>query len=184
MKLAEEITISIAGEDVELRPTLRLALQWERRPGGFSRVLRDLDDLSLSTAADLIADHDPHPLIINRVFDAGLVNLREPLVRYVLALAGVDPENVEKAATSKGKTVPLATHLTELYRLATGWLGWTPDVALDATPTEIMEAFKGREAMLQAIFGTGGKGKAKDPRPLDQKVRDLFAGRARREPAA
>ena len=183
MKLGEEIVVMIAGEEVQLRPSLRLALQLERRPGGFPKLIKDIDDLTLSTMADLIAEHDPHPFVLNRVMDAGLANLREPLLRYVLALAGVDPEQAEKAAASKGRTVPLGAHLVDLYRIGAGWLGWTPEATLDATPAEITEAFKGRQDMLRAIFG-GKDDKPKDDRPLNEKFRSIFAGhQIIREPA-
>lgn len=177
MRLAEEITVVIAGEAVALRPCLRLALQLERREGGFAKLLRDIDDLHLGTMADLIEDHAPHPMLVNRVFDAGLPNLRPALIAYVLALAGVDPEQAEQAAaTSKRNTIPLGAHLLDLYRIGTGWIGWTPEATLDATPAEITEAFKGRQDMLKAIFGSGQTDKPKDTRPLNEKFRSLFGG--------
>jgi hypothetical protein len=46
----------------------------------------------------------------------------------------------------------------KLFRLATGWLGWTPEAAYDATPTEITEAYKGRLELLSAVFGSGDQG--------------------------
>lgn len=178
MRLAEEIIVAIAGQEVELRASLRRAIQLERRPGGFAKLIRDLDDLHLGTMAELIGYHDPHPMLINRVFDAGLMNLREPLVRYAMAIAGIDPDDAAKAAEApnKGKTIPLGAHLADLFRLGSGWLGWTPDETLDASPAEIMEAYRGRLDMLKAIFGSGESDKTKDDRPLDDKVRSIFAG--------
>lgn len=119
MRLAEEITVVIAGEAIELRPSLRLALQLERRPGGFAKVLREIDDLTLGTMAELIEPHHGGGMsFLPDVFDAGLGNLRPALIAYVLSLAGVDPEQAEKAATSKGKTVPLGAHLLDSTALA------------------------------------------------------------------
>lgn len=186
MRLAEEITVLIAGEAVELRPSLRLALQLERREGGFAKVLREIDDLSLGTMAELIEPHHGGGTVfINQVFDAGLGNLRPALIAYVLALAGVDPEQAEKAAAGpKGKTVPLGAHLLDLYRIGTGWIGWTPEATLDATPAEITEAFKGRQDLLRAVFG-GKDDKPKDIRPIGEKFRSIFSGLGTvKEPAA
>lgn len=175
MRLAEEITVFIAGEPVELRPTLRDAIRLERRPGGFAKLIAEIDDLSLSTMAELIDLHDPHPLTINRVHDAGLATLQPAVLAYVYALTGLNPDAAKGPA--KGRTVPMSEHLAELYRIGTGWLSWDPEVTLDASPAEIVEAFAGRMAMLKAIFGTGKDDKPKDDRPLDEKVRSLFAGR-------
>lgn len=186
MKLAEEIVVNIGGEAIELRPSLRLALQLERRPGGFAKVLREITDLTLGTMAELIEPHHGGgSVFINQVYDEGLPNLRDPLLRYVLALAGIDPEQAEKVANSKGKTVPMGAHLLDLYRCGTGWLGWTPADTLDATPTEIVEAFRGRQDMLRAIFGSSKDDKPKDDRPLNEKFRSIFAGVGTiKEPAA
>lgn len=36
-----------------------------------------------------------------------------------------------------------------------GWLGWSPDQALDADVNAIIVAHRGRVAMLNAVFGGG-----------------------------
>jgi len=179
MKLAEQIIIIVGGEPIELRPSLACAMRLERRPGSFAGLFREIMDGSLSAAVDIIAPHaDDMPFLESRVFDA-LPHLREPLLAYVMACAGIDPEERATDKTdTKGdaKSVPFSEHLSNLYRIGTGWLGWTPADTLDATPAEIMEAHAGRLDMLKAIFGSSEQSAPpKDDRPLDQKFRSIFA---------
>lgn len=152
MSLAREITITIAGELIALRPSLRHAMCLESREGSFAQLIRDVTDGSLTAALEIIRPNHPIPLLDAKIMDAGLDNLRAPLLLYVAACAGID-EELSDDAEAPGKPVSFEEHLTGLYRIATGWLGWPPHVALDATPTEIIEAHKGRLAMLKAIFG-------------------------------
>jgi hypothetical protein len=177
MKIAEEIIVDIAGEAIELHPSLRCAIRLERRPGSFRTLVQHINEGSLSAALDIIGPHTDLPFLQNKVFDV-LDTLRVPLLSYVMACAGIDPDDApSEGKASKAKSVPFSEHLTGLYRIGTGWLGWSPEDTLDATPTEIMEAYRGRTEMLKAIFGGGEKGKpAKDDRPLDQKFRSIFAG--------
>lgn len=44
-----------------------------------------------------------------------------------------------------------------LYKVATGWLGWTPDVARSAHMQEIIMAYEGYTDMLIAVHGSGTK---------------------------
>jgi len=162
MKLADDITVIIEGEAITLRPSLAYAIRLERRPGSFQKLIRDVLDGSLTAACDIIRDHAPHPWLETRVLDV-LDDLSAPLLEYISACMGIDPD----APKTKGKatTVTFAEHLTDLYRIGTGWLGWTPADTLDATPAEIMEAYRGRMDMLKAIFG-GSESRKTDTRPF------------------
>jgi hypothetical protein len=171
MALADTIRIELAGEAVVLHPALRHAIRLERRPGGFKRLIAEVQDSSLTAACEVIAPHYHHPLLMNRVFDAGLDKLAEPLTRYVIACAGLDGE--ANAEPGKGKTVTFGDYLASLYRIGTGWLGWTPDTTLDSTPHEIMEAHKGRVELLKSIFG--GSEDDKPKAALGDKFRAFFS---------
>ncbi|WP_438274382.1 hypothetical protein [Nitrobacter sp.] len=85
----------------------------------------------------------------------GLANsiwsIREQLQAFVLKLSGHDDADGEPAAT--GKLMPYDEYFATLFRIATGWLGWPPNVAWEATPAEIIEAKKGRIELLREIFG-------------------------------
>lgn len=178
-KLADIITVSIGGEAIELRPSLRFAIRLERRPGSFAGLLREIMDGSLTATTVVIRDHYDHPMLKQRILDNGLDSFREPLVRYVLALTGMDePEAANDNGKAKGKSQPFSEYLSGLYKIGTGWLGWTPEITLDATPAEIMLAHDGRMSMLKAIFGSTDD---KTDRPqsdisLDDKFRGVFGG--------
>lgn len=174
-KLATDIVVSIGGEAITLRPSLRFAIRLERRPGSFSKLASEVMDGSLSAAVEIIRDHDDSPFLESHVLDE-LDTLQTPLLQYVMALAGIDPEDAPaNDNNAKGKSVPFAEHLAGLYRIGTGWLGWTPDTTLDATPAEISEAYRGRLELLKTVFGGGGEEAAKSDLPLDDKVKSAFA---------
>ncbi|MDH0113384.1 hypothetical protein N7379_02750 [Rhizobium pusense] len=184
MKLADPILVTIAGEEIELNPSLRCAMQLERRDGSFRQLLAEINDGSLSAAVAIIEPHaDGMPFLKNRVLDE-LPTLKPALIAYVLRCTGIDPDEAPTGDKSKGQAQPFYDYLTSLYRIGTGWLGWSPETTLDATPAEIIEANKGRMEMLKAIFGSGEKDKPKDNRPLEEKFRTVFAGFGTRKEAA
>ncbi|MEW4400536.1 hypothetical protein AB1J06_17825 [Agrobacterium tumefaciens] len=184
MRLAEPIIVTIAKTEIELRPSLRHAMQLERRPGSFRQLLADLSEGSLTAALTIIEPHADGMLFLeNRVFDE-LARLQPSLIAYVLQCTGIDPDQAPNKGKNTGKPQPFAEYLTGLYRMGTGWLGWPPEITLDATPAEIIEANKGRMEMLKAIFGSGEKDKPKDTRPLEEKIRTVFAGFGTRKEAA
>ena len=182
MKLAEEIFVTLGLETVELRPSLRCALHLERREGGFRQLLIDIEEGSLTAAVDIVAPHaEDHVFIDQRVLDA-LPGIKPALVEYVLACAGMDDDRDAKPEGKREggnvqKSRSFADYLTDLYKYGTGWLGWSPEVTLNATPAEISLAFEGHVEMLKAIHGGGETDKPKDNRPLDEKFRTIFAER-------
>ncbi|SCX27156.1 hypothetical protein [Agrobacterium rosae] len=176
MRLAETIVITIAGEAIQLRPSLACAIRLERREGSFRQLTREIMDGSLTAAIDIIKDHTDLDFLPNRLDE--LDGLKAPLLQYVMACAGVDPADAPKAAPKgkPAKSVPFKDYLEDLYRKATGWLGWSPETALDATPAEIQLAYQGRLEMLKAIYGGNEKSTAEDDRPLEQKFRSVLSG--------
>ncbi len=126
---------------------------------------------------EIVRDHTDLPDLPTRILDTGLARLTTPLLSYLMAIAGIDPDDAPaNDNAAKGKTVPFADHLANLYRLGTGWLGWTPKDTLDSTPAEIMEAYKGRLELLRSIFG--GEKETPSPAsdiPLDDKIKTAFA---------
>lgn len=176
-RLAESITIKLAGVVEHLRPTLRHALSLESRPGGFHCLLADLQDGSLTAYCDILRPYcGDRKFFTHQVFDA-LNELQEPLSEYVIACLGIDTDQKSEAASGDGKTVPFKDHLINLYKVGTGWLGWTPEDTLDATPTEIRLAYEGRIDLLKAIFGTSDQTDSKlpDGLSLDDKLKSAFS---------
>lgn len=176
MRLAETITITLGADSIELRPSLRCAMRLERRPGSFAKLTRDVMDQSLSAAVEIITDHTDMPDLAKRILETGLPRLTTPLLHYVMGIAGIDPEdapaNDHGRPTKQRRDVPFNEHLAGLYRIGTGWLGWTPKDTLDATPAEIMEAYKGRLEMLKGIFGSGeNETPDRSTLSLDEKVK-------------
>ena len=174
-KLAGDITIKLGGEEAILRPALRHAIRLEGGPGGFSLLLGQISDGSLSSAINCIEPHFDHPFLANKIMDAGLDNLKLPLTLYVMACAGVDPDDPPKKTKGKGTSITFKKHLEDLFRIGTGWLGWTPDETLDATPAEITLAYEGRLEMLKAIFGgSESNTEGKSDLSLDDKFKAAF----------
>lgn len=179
MALTAPIIITLAGEDIVLRPSLACAMQLERRPGSFKAILADVMGDSLTAASEIIAAHHGHPQLAARIMDAGLDNLRPALIAYVLQCAGMNPDARPPANDNpdhKPRSIPFADYLQQLFRIGTGWLGWTPATTLDATPLEIMEAYKGRLDLMKAIFGSADEEAQPQPdaRTLDDKFRAVF----------
>ena len=175
MVLAHDIAVTLRNEEIHLVPRLRYAMRLERRDGSFAKLVRQVADESLSAVCEIILPHCPD-IAPSDVFDAGLSDLKWPLITYVEQCTGIDPDDVPAKGKSSGKTIPLGEHLLGLYRIGTGWLGWTPEQTLDATPAEIKEAYRGRLEMLKAIFGGGDE----KPKPKeDWGNRFAFTARAR-----
>lgn len=179
MKLAEKIVITLAGEVVELRPSLRHALRLERREGGFRQLLIDIREGSLSAAFDVIEPHSDDLVFLEHRILVELPRIQSALTEYVIACAGMDGEADNQGASqggTRGTPRAFSDYLRDLYKAGTGWLGWTPDTTLDATPAEISAAFEGKMEMLKAIHGAAEiEEKPADDRPLEQKFRSIFA---------
>lgn len=176
MKLAEEIRIELAGETIKLRPSLRHAIRLERRQGGFRQLLTEINDGSLTAAIEVIEPHaDNFHSLETHVFSV-LSAVQPALTAYVLACTGIDPDEKPNTGKDRGKPQPFNEHLKHLYKLGTGWLGWSADTTLDATPTEITLAYEGKLEMLKAIYGGGERAAPKDDRPLNEKFRSIFSG--------
>lgn len=177
MRLAEdEITITIGRETIHLRASLRAAYRLERRYGGFAEMAFEILNENIGVMADVIREGATEPTTIPALLDSlgemplrvGVETLREPLYRFTQALAGVDPD--AKPAEDTRAQITFAEHHARLFRIGTGWLAWTPETTWDATPAEIVEAYKGRVEFLQAMFGGSPhetptpEGNAFDPR--------------------
>lgn len=164
----EEVTIALDDERIHLRPSLRAATRIERQHGGFPAVMRALDECSVTVIADVIRECASAPTTLpDRLLAPGIAWRVAPLVPglqvLVLNLMGYDPDAEEKADDGQDAD-PRSTFAevhAKLYRLATGWLGWTPAETWAASPREIKQAYEGRVELLHAVFG-GGEDKPSD----------------------
>ncbi len=161
---ADPITITIAGEAFELRPTLRAAKRLARRHDTFAALYAQILADHVAAAHALIIEGSDDPRAAAAFLDAieldgarrTLDRLKLPLLRYVLALAGHDGSS--DATAPAGKPVPFAEFHASLFAIGTGWLGWSPAETWNATPAEILAAQRGRVGLigevLRAVFGT------------------------------
>ncbi|MFZ5678491.1 MAG: hypothetical protein ACOY91_01850 [Pseudomonadota bacterium] len=157
MRLATDDIVIDVSPAISLRPTLRAAYRLERKYDGFDKLLRLVSRGSLTAIADVIRE-GAGDNTVTRYLDSlegmslhiGIDRLAGPATKFIFALAGVDRSKPVQEAPAN--PISFEQHHTKLFRIATG-LGWPPEDAWNATPAEIMEAYKGRTDMLAAIFG-------------------------------
>lgn len=179
----EEVRIAHGGNTVTLRPTLRAAVTLEARHG-FPTLFRALEEGSFTVISDIIqtaTDSRDDGATFLRVHPGrslssfiGLVRL--PLAELVsMLMPALDPQAINVRPTCK--SIAWADYYADLYEKATGWLGWTPEQAWNATPTEIDRAYTGHIAKLKAIHGSGEDDKPTDKAPdPEQAARNVAAG--------
>jgi hypothetical protein len=157
MRLADDIVVSIGGASVRLRPTLRAAIRLERRHG-LLELLKMVAEGNLTAISDLIRETafegDRNLLDVSVGGLARILELVTPaLLDLVLGLLGADPDAAAKPAKADAAPVHIGEALAKLYGFATGWCGYSPAVALDSTPTEILAAYEAKLDFLRAIHG-------------------------------
>lgn len=175
MRLApDDIVIALPPSAITLVPTLRAAYRLERRYG-FEKLLRLVADGNLAALTDVIREGAGESVVTRYLADLdvlplhiGVDGLIGPAIEFIVALTGGD--ETQPGRPSAGKRIPLREHYTNLFRIGTGWLGWSVDDTWSATPAEIIEAFRGHQERLVAIHG--GK---KDDAPPDETPEQLRA---------
>lgn len=84
-------------------------------------------------------------------------HISQTMLAFIFELCTIDEPATGEDATAKAasntKPETFPDFYMRLFRIATGWLGWPPEAAWNATPGEIIAAYKGRTELLQAIFG-------------------------------
>jgi hypothetical protein len=178
----DEIRISIDNETVILRPTLRASMRLERRYG-YARLVSDIASGSVSAISDVIAEcsttHTTIPQVLRSLdrhpLKRGIEALSVPCLNLVLKMCGVDDDAPSKGEAT-GETMPWAEYHAKLFGIATGWLLWSPSDTWNATPSEIVAAYKARCEMIGAVFG--GKTEDDPQSPLKQSESEIAQGRA------
>ncbi len=154
----DEIAISLGLETIRLRPTLRAAFRLEKKYEGFQNLSHQIALCNAAAIADVIGEGCVNAAAVSLYlshadespFFEMFAEIRDGLLNYVLILAGAEDAPADDKASSP---VSFEEYFTKLFRIATGWLGWTPEQAWNATPAEIIEAHRGRTEMLAMIFG-------------------------------
>ena len=161
MRLADdEITITLAPSRVfVLRASLRAAFRLFELYGTYAALSNAIASGSFSALCDVItfACTDRQELVRFRATtdqlnlrDAILDN-RDKLLEFVLILAGSKQSGGEPSEPTK--PITFEEYHSRLFRVATGWLGWTPETAWNATASEIVNAQQGRIEFISAVFG-------------------------------
>ena len=127
---------------VVLRPSLRAAVSLESRYG-FEKLFAACGEGNLTVLADVVETSSNNRDFLKSIADMPLIEfmptLLDAIPSHILALAGVDPTNETEA--QDGEKIPYAEYHAKLYRIGTGWLGWSPETTWNATAAEIMEAY-------------------------------------------
>jgi hypothetical protein len=153
----DEFRLVHADLTVTMRPSLRAATILEHEYG-FDALFAQIHEFRLGTIRDIIMttaiDHKDAAAFLAS-FNGKPLAMMEIVVKAPLndLCRAFIPETDKKAKTT-GKPMTWPDYYGELYRLGTGWLGWTPRTTWRSTPAEINEAFAGHVAMLKAIHGS------------------------------
>lgn len=163
MKLqpANDVTLAHGGNVVRLVPSFRAAIILEQRQGGFVALLADLGAFKLQTVYAVIRaaadDRDAANRLIGELGGLSLVALRritlEPLVTLISRLLSNDSAGTQTDQNSTAKPVAWAEYHRDLFKMATGWLHWTPAQTYAATIPEISIALEGHIDLLKATNG-------------------------------
>ncbi|WP_246662650.1 hypothetical protein [Rhizobium sp. P44RR-XXIV] len=170
-----------------LRPTLQAAVTLASR-FSFQAMYRALADGNFTFISEIILT-----TANNRQDAAGFLSIckgtplsdfigpaRMPLAELVsMLMPAPNPDRDNGAAPApSGKSLAWPEFYAHQFEQATGWLGWTPEQAWNATPTEIDRAYSAHIAKLKAIHGSSEDDKQPPAKAFDpeQAARNVAAG--------
>tara|TARA_R100000935_G_C2841561_1_gene171408 strand:- start:11355 stop:11966 length:612 start_codon:yes stop_codon:yes gene_type:complete len=184
MRLASDIVLRHGTLAVTLTPSLRAATLLERLHGGFPALLEQVQAFNVTTIIEIIktAGQAPDALLM-ALSDAPLRTIRDvtyvPIVQLLLAFGLIsddtDTDTTPKPAPS-GNPIAWPDLFAQLYKIATGWLGWTPATAWAATVQEINEAFHGLVERIKATSGTTAEDEAETTISAEQRQQNEALG--------
>lgn len=164
----DDITLALGTDTLRLRPSLRAASHFVRLDG-FTDLPKRIAEFHLGTIREVITvatiDRQQTTDFLDRIDRTPMRIVSDAIAGPILALctAFIPASDDNAKPDPNAKPMPWPDLYRELFRKATGWLGWTPEAAWSATPTEINEAFAGHIAMLEAIHGAPERDAAKQP---------------------
>jgi hypothetical protein len=187
-RLASDIVLRHGTLAVTLTPSLRAATLLERLHGGFPALLERVQAFNVTTIIEIINVAAPTAgPILEALRNAPLRTIRDvtfgPIVQLMSALmmsgddTGNDTGNDTPAKPApSGKPVAWADLFAQLYKIATGWLGWTPATAWAATIQEITNAFDGLIERIKATSGTTAEDEAEAANTTEQREQNEALG--------
>jgi hypothetical protein len=182
---AEIITMSYGSNTMELVPSLRAATVLERMHNGFVPLLLKVQQGHTGTLREIVqnsaTDRAAGQRFLHALKGATLKDVQEtlptPAFALITALMTPDTDQGEAAKAPSGKPIKWADLYADLYKIATGWLGWPPATAWAATLPEILSAFDGHIDQLKAVHGTTDDDKTETPGiSADQRQANLEQG--------
>ena len=181
---SSEVTVRYGSQTVTLRASLRAAMTLERLHDGWEGFVHRLAQFDQVTVQALIRASAvsglPAEALLHSFENRPLAEIKaavaEPLAELVaLFLAPLDTTTDDAHTPAPANPKPWSDAYAELFRLGTGWLGWSPVDTWAATPAEIAQAFKGHVAMLKAIHGAGDEEPTTGPSEA-QRAANVAAG--------
>jgi hypothetical protein len=152
---SDEITLTHAGASVRLRPSLRAASILAQEPG-FEALFRGIEEFHVGTVTDVIrmtaTDWQDVTTFLDSLVGKPLINFVTTAKSPLMDLARAFIPAADSTAKGKAGGTPMTWPevYREFYNKATGWLGWTPRQAWEATPNEINSAYRAHVSMLKA----------------------------------
>lgn len=176
-RACEQVSIEHDGHVVVLRPSLRAATILEERRG-VPNLFRALDDLNVTVISEIIlacaTSRQDAAALLSAVPARPLLpfflSVRAPLADLVSMLTPAPVSHVRRATVSPDTPMTWPQVFAALFDRATGWLGWTPEQAWSATPTEIDRAYRAHVEQLKAIHGGGTDDKEPDPEQVERNI--------------
>ncbi|EHH03351.1 hypothetical protein ATCR1_21255 [Agrobacterium tumefaciens CCNWGS0286] len=183
----EQVNIAHGGNTVTLRPTLRAAVTLEAAFGfpamfralaeGNFTIISEIIRATANSRADAAAFLSVHP---EGPLSSFFAAVRMPLIELVSMLmpAPVQPLDAKAAVPtpSSAKSVTWPIFYAHQFEQATGWLGWTPEQAWNATPTEIDRAYRAHEDRLVITGVLTRRKEAAQQTDPEQAARNAEAG--------
>lgn len=157
---AYDIPLAYGGNTVWLRPSLRAATRLEALHNGFPALLVKVQEHDTATISGLItysatdrtAAHDLTCSMRGQPLQEIQAATLGPAIALITAFMSPFPDD-EKPASKPVKSVAWGDLYADLFKHATGWLGWPPETAWNATIPEILQAFEGHVERLKTIHG-------------------------------
>lgn len=157
----DEVTIHHGDLAVVLRPSLRAAMTLERlHAGGWPELLRKIEEFDTATIKAILraaaVDRSALEALFRAFSHRPLAELASavlpPLGELLSLFLAPDDDQDERPAPSVNAR-PWKDAYSELFKIGTGWLAWTPATTWAATLPEIEQAQRGNLDQLRAIHG-------------------------------
>lgn len=159
----DEIVLDHGESVVILRPTLRAAIILERLHGGWPALVKKLEEIDLATIRQVIrstsTDRTAAEALLRSFRDVPLLPIAKAVSEPLGELVGLFFAPIAETTTDDDQVTtaprPWSEVYADLFKIGTGWLGWTPAETWAATLPEIHHALEGFTARHAAMNGTG-----------------------------